>query len=379
MKLCDKIRELKFFNCVYSDISHIKKVAASISGNADILVLGTGGSSLGSKALIDFKSGFSGERSKVQFLENIDSRSFMNVVSKCNPDNTGVIIISKSGTTSETLMLFMTLMTMWPDFNYSEKCVAITENSDQNYLRKIAMLHDIKIVDHAPDIGGRFSVFSVVGLLPALLHGVDVDAFISGGKKMLLQAEEEPEALYSDLKDVCAAIKNGATHHVLFSYSDFLGSLGKWFMQLTAESLGKNENFGITPISSIGTVDQHSMLQLFLGGPNNKYYTFITQKENIQTCKIKLQGSILEDHNMHELMIAHQRATIDVLKNKTLARSFEFEEINESAIGYMMMRFFIETVAIADEFNINPFDQPAVEEVKRLVSKYLESATKNVA
>jgi glucose-6-phosphate isomerase len=373
------MRELKIFNCVYDDISYIKKIAAALSDNADILVFGIGGSSLGSKALIDFKSGFSGEKSKIQFLENIDSRSFMNVVSKCNPDSTGVVVISKSGTTSETLMLFMTLMTMWPDFDCSRKCVAVTENSEQNYLRKIAILRDIKIMDHPTDIGGRFSVFSVVGLLPAIIHGVDVDGFIRGAKRMLLQAEENPAALYSDLRDVCTAIRGGATHHVLFTYSDFLGGLGKWFMQLIAESLGKNENFGINPMSSIGTIDQHSMLQLFLGGPNDKFYTFITQKENVQTCKIRLQGSALENHNIQELMTAHQRATIEALRSRALVRSFEFEEINEEAIGYIMMRFFIETVAIADEFNVNPFDQPAVEEVKRLAFKHLDAIAKNAA
>ena len=165
--------------------------------------------------------------------------------------------------------------------------------------------------------------------------------------------------------------------HVLMSYSDMLEDYGKWYVQLVSESLGKTEDFGITPVRAIGTIDQHSMLQLFLGGPSNKLFTIITQKSNFKTPNIdtKLSSNVikkLNNHNIRDLMCSHQKATIEVLRKKASVRVLEFEQFNIQTLGFLMMLSFIEVVTIAKLANINPFDQPAVEESKRLVLKYIE-------
>lgn len=381
LKLIDKIKNLDIFNVVYEDIGDIESISNQFAKYKSVLVFGTGGSSLGSKALINFKALFDGKKSKVHFLENVDSRSFINTINSCDKDNTGIIVISKSGRTTETLMLFLTLISTWKDFDYKNNAIAITEDSKNNDLRMLAESKGMKIYEHSNKIGGRFSVFSIVGLLPSLISGVNARRFLDGAKKVLSEINScktyQDCKIYNEIINTCELLKNGVNHHVIFSYSDFLGDFGKWFVQLTAESLGKTANFGVTPISAVGTIDQHSMLQLFLGGPGNKYYTVITQKNNVETNRINSQIpeaktlANLNEHNIHELMLSHQKATIEVLKKKAHVRVFDFEEINEEAIGYMMMLSFVETVAIADIFNIDPFDQPAVEESKKLVSMYL--------
>ena len=151
-----------------------------------------------------------------------------------------------------------------------------------------------------------------------------------------------------------------------------MDDFGKWYTQLISESLGKNENFGITPIRAIGTVDQHSMLQLFLGGPRNKLYTVITQNKNYETPQLSdSQIDMLNGHSIHDMMRIHQKSTIEALKSKAQVRVLNFEEINIETIGFLMMLAFVEVVVISMVANINPYDQPAVEEVKILVKKYL--------
>jgi glucose-6-phosphate isomerase len=255
---------------------------------------------------------------------------------------------------------------MWPDFDYKNRALAITLNSSDNDLRLIAIDKEMRIIDHHPNIGGRFSVFSVVGLLPALIAGVDINLLIEGAKRAI----SEKEKICEDTRTVIELIKNGVNEHVVFSYSDFMFGFGKWVIQLVSESLGKKNDFGLTVVNATGAIDQHSMLQLFLGGPNNRYYTVITQKNNVITKKVKA-NNYLNGHNIHELMLAHQKATIESLKEKAHVRVFEFEELSEEALGYMMMLSFIETICIADSFEINAFDQPAVEASKKLAIKYL--------
>jgi glucose-6-phosphate isomerase len=351
------------FSVIDEDISSIEKIAQNYKKHKNILLFGTGGSSLGAKTLVNFKAKHDGIHSKIHFIENIDSLSFLNKVNLCNQDNTGIIVISKSGMTTETIMLFLTLFQMWPDFNYKNNAVIVTENTTKaNILRTIATEKNIKVIDHPSDIGGRFSVFSVVGMLPALIAGVDISSFLKGAKEAL--------SINISIGDISDAIRSGANHHVIFSYSDFLSDLGKWVVQLISESLGKRDDFGITPLSATGTIDQHSMLQLFLGGPNNKFYTFITQKKNAESERIRV-ANYLDQHNINELMQCHQKATIEIVRKKAYVREFSFDQIDEKALGFLMATFMIETIAIANEFNINPFDQPAVEESKKLVEKYL--------
>ena len=380
--LKQQIETLDIFKVLNEDLTYAKSLAAKFDDCEKILVVGTGGSSLGGKSLVNFESMFSGNESRVIFIENTDSLHFLNIIQECDPKTTGIVVISKSGRTTEPLMLFLTICEIWKDFDYENRAIAITELSENNDLRILAESKNMMVVEHNPKIGGRFSVFSIVGLLPALLGGVDIDIFINGAKNVINDVMSSKTAnecrLFQDITSMYKVFESGKVNqHVLISYSDMLDDYGKWFVQLISESLGKTEKFGITPVRAIGTVDQHSMLQLFLGGPSNKLFTIIVQKHNTETLKINPDISSpvinhLKNHTINELMLAHEKATIEVLKKKAAVRVLEFEEFNIETIGFLMMLSFIEVVTIAKLAGINPFDQPAVEESKKLVIDYLD-------
>ena len=385
--LKDQIENLDIFKVVYDDLGHIKKLAQKFNDCEKILVFGTGGSSLGGKCLVNFQALTSGEEPRVIFVENTDSLHFLNIIKKCDPQKTGIIVISKSGRTTETLMLFMTLCEIWKNFDYEHSAIAITELSENNDLRILAESKKMEVVEHNPKIGGRFSVFSVVGLLPAYLGNVDIDAFIESAQNVLdnITSFDDSEAedcntfmdVYSMYQDVFK--KGTINQHVIMTYSDMLEDYGKWAVQLISESLGKSENFGITPIRAIGTVDQHSMLQLFLGGPCNKFFTVILPIQNAESPKVNSSVSAkvidhLKNHSIHDLMYAHANATIKVLEKKAPVRVFEFQKFDITTLGTLMINSFIEVIVIAKLAGINPFDQPAVEESKKIAMQYLDSS-----
>ena len=379
--LKNQIENLDIFRVVDEDTKPIKNLAERFSDCEDILVFGTGGSSLGGKCLVNFQALSSGSYPRVHFVENTDSTNFLNIIENCDQNKTGIIVISKSGKTTETLMLFLTVCEMWQGFDYQNRAIAITELSEQNDLRELAESKNMLVVEHNKNIGGRFSVFSVVGLLPALLEGVNIDNFLLGAKNVIndIKASKTPEdcKLFSDIVSMAEVFKSKKINqHVILTYSDLLEDFGKWATQLIAESLGKTTDFGITPIRAVGTVDQHSLLQLFLGGPSNKLFTVIVQKHHEETREIlnNLDSKViaqLKGHNISELMLSHQKATIECLKKKAPVRVLEFEEFNAESLGFLMMLFFVEVIVIAKIAGINPFDQPAVEESKILVMKYL--------
>lgn len=381
--LKQEIKSLDIFKVLDEDTAQIKNLAKKLEKFEKILIIGTGGSSLGGKSLVNFHSMYNGEDSKVIFIENTDSLHFINTIQNCNPENTGIIVISKSGRTTEPLMLFLTLCEIWPDFDYKNRTIVITEFSENNDLKILAESKEIEVIEHNSKIGGRFSVFSIVGLLPALLSGVDIDLFINGAKNVIndILDTEKPEdcQLFQDITSMYEVFKSGKIReHVLLVYSDMLEDYGKWYVQLVSESLGKSEDFGITPVRAIGTIDQHSMLQLFLGGPSNKLFTVITQKSNLKTPNIRTQikSNVIEklnNHSIDDLMRSHQKATIEVLRKKASVRVLEFEQFNIQTIGFLMMLSFVEVITIAKLAGINPFDQPAVEESKRLVLEYIKN------
>ena len=176
--LKEQIEILDIFKVLDNDIADIKNVASKFDNCDDILVFGTGGSSLGGKCLVNFQSLYDGDYQRVKFIENSDSRTLSNTLQMCNPKSTGIIVISKSGRTTETLMTFMTLCELWKNFDYKNYAIAITEFSENNDLKLLAESKGMEVYEHNKNIGGRFSVFSIVGLLPAILQGVDIDLFI---------------------------------------------------------------------------------------------------------------------------------------------------------------------------------------------------------
>ncbi|MBX3456764.1 MAG: hypothetical protein KF820_00175 [Candidatus Paracaedibacteraceae bacterium] len=341
----------------------------------DIIVLGTGGSSLGGKSLCEFAAS---SAPTMHFCDNIDPKTFKKLFAKITPKTTGVIVISKSGSTAETLMQFMVCLDHWEKNNLevANHFIAITEPTN-NMLGQLAKKYHILCLDHATDIGGRFAVFTNVGILPALVSGVNVDKFIKGAKSCLHKLDDnipsnpavEGALIQYEL------LNNNKTVSVLMPYIDQLNTFALWYRQLWAESLGKDGK-GTTPIAALGTVDQHSQLQLFLDGPKDKFFTVITTSyDTSDDFKVNHDIAGLElyqNHTMGELMEAEQQATIDTLKNNNCpVRHIHLDIVDEYALGYMMMHYVIETLAMASILGVNAFDQPAVEEGKVLTRQYL--------
>lgn len=352
------------------DLKQFEKFSKKILPYKKILVLGVGGSSLGGKTLSALKF-----QNKLEFLESIDTATVTNCLEKIDLKNTFFLIISKSGETIETIcqtLIILDKLQKAKIKNFAKQFLFVTE-SHTNSLAKIAKKIGAEITPHSNKIGGRYSCFSIVGLLPAVLAGLDAKKIRLGAKKII-----ENFLNKNDITNSCALqlalYDAGKTSNVIMPYIDNLKNFTDWYRQLWAESLGKN-SFGSTPINSMGTVDQHSQLQLYLDGPKDKFFTFITAKNHQQNFSIKdLPGckTLFGGKKLSEVVGVEQATTIEILNQKKLPiRIFEIDKLNEEVLGGLMMQMFLETIVIAYAKKINPFDQPAVELRKVLAKKIL--------
>ena len=354
----------------------------------DVVILGTGGSSLGGQALYALAdSGFGpgGHAPRLHFLDNVDPHTFDHLFRALDLSKTDFLVISKSGGTAETLSQFLICWSALCDAvgreRAGEHVTAITEPGS-NPLRRLAEAWDIAVLDHDPGIGGRYSALSLVGLLPAAIAGLDIGAVREGAHAVLhatlaarSPAASDPAvgaALNVGLAEECGI---GAT--VLMPYSDRLAWFAMWFRQLWAESLGKDGK-GTLPVRAVGTVDQHSQLQLYLAGPRDKLFT-IVQTEAAGTGAVvepELAAdpalAFLAGRKMGDLLDAMQRATAETLiRNGRPTRLLRIGRMDEAAMGALMMHYFLETILAAHLWQVDPFDQPAVEEGKLLARRYL--------
>ena len=315
-----------------------------------VLLLGTGGSCLGAQALIHFNP----QRLFFTFPD-ADPYYFYSTLKLLDPTDTQVLCISKSGETMETLAQFLAILEWLPSY---ENIRCITQPGEST-LRKIASQYDIKIYDHPPHIGGRFSVFTLTGLIPMHLNDMDVESFLKGAK----QALTHPPEIFT------------SSQHVLWIYSQRLRPIGQWWAQLVAESLGKKDKkgkrYGVTPLVSFGTQDQHSQLQYYLDGPLDKAFTFLCDAQASTPPLKGIRDCYLVGKTMGDIYAAHQNATMETLKkNKIPVQTFSIE--TEYDLGFFMMKSFQDVVATARQWGIDPYDQPAVEEGKRLAREYVQ-------
>lgn len=360
------------------DLAEISHLANKINQQfKKVFVLGVGGSSLGGKTL----SAISDHKDNITFLESIDSATIAKNLVDIDWKNSLFLVISKSGETIETICQTLIFIEKFKQNNItdlSKNFIFITQNH-HNSLAKIAGEIKAPIYHHPENIGGRFSYLTIVGLLPAAIIGLDITAIRQCAKKVLNNFIQQDVA---DNQIIQAAIYQlylfdaGFNNNVIMPYIDALKDFTDWYRQLWAESLGKN-HFGSTPITSMGTVDQHSQLQLYLDGPKDKFFTFITNqnpKQDFQIVDLKSCPTLFGGKNLNEIVKIEQNSTIEVLNQKHLPiRILEVKELNEGALSALMMQMFLETILIADVKNINPFDQPAVELRKDLAKKYLAS------
>lgn len=353
----------------------------------DVVLLGTGGSSLGGQTLCSLADCGFGPRSgapKLHFFDNVDPHTITVMLDSLALDRTGFLVVSKSGSTAETLTQFLiclnAMQTVLGDAA-GNHFTAITEPGD-NVLRRLATRFGMAILDHDPGVGGRYSVLSLVGLLPAMIAGLDPAAVRDGAAGVLapVLAGASPESVEPAIGaalSVGLAMENGATTTVVMPYIDRLADFGLWFRQLWAESLGKNGK-GTTPVNALGTVDQHSQLQLYLDGPRDKMFTvmMLNCAGSGPVVEPKLAGDdalgYLAGKTMGDLMDAEQRATAKTLiRNNRPTRVFQLETLDETVMGALMMHYMLETIIAAHLLDVDPFDQPAVEEGKILTRQYL--------
>ncbi len=368
-----------------SDIEALGAIAGKFRREFDhVVVLGTGGSSLGGQtlcALADIGFGPREGAPKVLFLDNIDPNTFETLFDQIGIERTGFIVISKSGGTAETVAQLVVCLGAVGEKLAADQMLMITEPGS-NPMRQMADKLGMTVLDHDPGVGGRFSVLSPVGLLPAMIAGLDPKAVRAGAASVLdntLNAEKptDCEAAIGAAISIALFRDHGATTTVLMPYADRLANFGLWFQQLWGESLGK-EGTGSTPLSALGARDQHSLLQLFLDGPPDKMFT-ILMLDVAGSGRAVSSGHTGEDslaylngRTMGDLLAAEQDATAVTLAQKGCpTRLFRLRQLNEQTLGALLMHFMLETVIAAHLLGVNPFDQPAVETGKVLARRYL--------
>ena len=374
-----------------SDLPVIEAAAARLrSGATDIVFLGTGGSSLGGQALAQLAGhavpgiGLLREGPRLHFMDNLDPETYAGLLAKLPLGQTRFVAISKSGGTGETLMQTIAALAAVKDAGLAAQIpdlfLGLTEPAapgKPNGLRALLGAHKVALIDHHTGIGGRYSVLTNVGLLPAAVAGVDIAAIRGGaaaGLARVLDGDEVAPAMGAALAVALAPSKPIA---VMLAYADRLERFTRWYVQLWAESLGKNGG-GTTPIAALGPVDQHSQLQLFIAGPRDKLVTVVTvgsggRGPRIDAGLARLAGeSDFAGKTIGDLVAAQGRATIETLaRNGCPVRSIHLPRLDPESLGELLMHFMLETILAAHLMGVDAFDQPAVEEGKVLAKRYL--------
>lgn len=358
------------------DLVDILAAAARLRDHCDVVaVIGVGGSSLGAETLVALAAR---PALDLRILDNPDPESLARFGAGVDMTRTGVVVVSKSGGTAETLAMAMTVVPAVVKARsgdaMADYVVAIAEPGD-NPLRRLAEHWAVPVLDHDPEIGGRYSVFSAVGLLPAALVGLDIEAVRSGAVEALdmntrsENGRDAPAVLGAAVSMELLRLR-GARTTVLMPYADALAPFSRWYRQLWAESLGKNGR-GTTPVDALGAVDQHSQLQLYLDGPDDKMFTLITQDLAGRGARVSpdiagIAGvDYLAGQTTGDLLGAEQEATIDsLLAHNRPVRRIGVSRIDEAALGALMAHFMLETVMAAFMLGVDAFDQPAVEDGK---------------
>ncbi len=376
------------------DLGEIRGAAEKLTtGATDVVMLGTGGSSLGGQALAQLAfyhvPGVGDLRAppRVHFIDNLDPISFEAMLAKLPLASTRFVSISKSGGTAETLMQTIAALTALKaaKVDPGRTMLGISEPAKpgkRNGLRALLGEHRVPMLDHDPNVGGRYSALTNVGLLPVAILGLDIGAIRKGAGAALLPVLEKkppaevPAAIGAALAIALAETK-GKTISALMAYCDRLERFTHWYVQLWAESLGKDGK-GTTPLGALGPVDQHSQVQLFIAGPRDKLFTVVTvgaagKGPRMDAALSKLAGEPeFAGKTIGDLAAAEGRATAETLaKNGCPVRTMHLPVLDEAALGELLMHFMLETIIAAHLLGIDAFDQPAVEEGKVLAKKYL--------
>jgi len=354
------------FNFSFKDLNKFKKFK-------DIAIIGMGGSILGAEAIYKFLK--PKIKKQIHFFDDINE-STINKFKKKNLNDVLFLVISKSGNTTETISNLFTLKIIKKN---AKNIIFISENSN-NLLNTLSKKLNLSCIHHKKFIGGRYSVLSEVGVIPLYLMDLNfkklrakTQSFLRGSKRSFLKQ--------SAIQLACLLKKKKMNNLIFLNYSPELEKFLFWCQQLIAESLGK-KSLGFLPIISNVPKDHHSLLQLYLDGPKDKlFYIFSSDNKSkikINTAKMTKKNFYLNNKSLNEIKFYQKEALKKALnKSKIPFREFHISSFSEEILGEMFSYFILETVIIAKLVNIDPFDQPAVEQVKTYTKKYLTKNTKN--
>ncbi|MGM0627045.1 MAG: glucose-6-phosphate isomerase [Candidatus Fermentibacterota bacterium] len=343
-----------------------------------MVVTGIGGSSLGLVTLLSALREPSGRR--VEVVQNPDARTQRMVRDRLDPRNTVLTAVTKSGGTAETVAGFLGMYQWLRD---DSRVVAVTD-PEKGDLRALAEKRGWDSLPVPPGVGGRFSVLSPVGMFPAAYAGIDIQAILRGAGRVVYDFDSRgADSLAGRIASAFHA--RFATHpiHVFFVYSDRLESLADWFAQLWAESLGKGRRLdgspaevGQTPLACLGPSDQHSLVQLFMEGPEDKTFTFLTAPEEGEPLPGGFEGfssfEYLEGITPEELRSAEADATAEALSERGLPVSgLSLDRVGPEEMGEVIMALEIATVLVGLALEVDPLDQPGVERGKVLTYRAL--------
>ena len=340
--------------------SYTRKLIFSLKKYFNVRVIGMGGSILGTEAIYDFLR--HKIKKKFYFINNLKPQ--IDIFFK--EQKTINLIVSKSGNTLETISNVNILV------KKKDRNIFITENK-KSYLFLLAEKLKAEIIYHNNFIGGRYSVLSEVGMLPAELMGLDIKKF----KQMngLIKNKKFINSLLSNVNNTLYFLKKKKFNSIILNYDERSNNLFKWYQQLVAESLGKKGN-GILPIISTMPKDNHSLMQLYLDGPKNNFFTFfhVNEKEGTQINNRTILSSYgyLKNKSLGKIILSQKLATEKVFSNKNMPfRSFNVINRDEKTLGELFCFFILETILLGRALNVNPYDQPSVELIKKETKKIL--------
>ena len=356
--LNEKNQLIRSLSKSYKD-SFSKKNTKHFNKKFEYRIIGMGGSILGAQAIYDFLK--KKIKKKFIFVDNLNTSK--NKQTKKNLNN---LIISKSGNTTETIVNANILI------KKKDRNLFITEKK-KSYLSLLAQKLKAEVVDHNNYIGGRYSVLSEVGMLPAELMGLNYKKFRQLNN--LVNNKFFMKSLVSNVESTIHFLKTKKFNSIVINYDEQSTNLFNWYQQLVAESLGK-EKKGLLPIISIMPKDNHSVMQLYLDGFKNNFFTFFYSHENnsskINNDLVLPEQKFLKNKDINQIMFAQKKATEIVFKKKNIPfRSFEIKKRDEKTLGELFCFFILETILIGKALKINPFDQPAVELIKKETKKIL--------
>ena len=341
----------------YKD-SYTKKTIKKYKKNLNFRLIGMGGSTLGAQTLYQFLN--HKIKKKFLFVDNLQA------IQKKNNSKITNIVISKSGNTVETIVNTNILI------KKKDKNIFITENK-KNYLHIMAKKLKAEVIHHNNFIGGRYSVLSEVGMLPAELMGLKPESFRQ--LNSLMKNKHFTNALISNVSSTLSLIKQKKYNSIIINYDEKSENLFYWYQQLIAESLGKKKK-GLLPIVSNMPKDNHSLMQLYLDGFKNNFFTFFYVNENksdkINNKNILPQLEYLKNKYSKNIIYAQKNASENIFKKKGIPfRSFEIKKRDEKTLGELFCFFILETILLGKSLNLNPFDQPSVELIKKETKNFL--------